>query len=258
MIYKFLMIAFAALTVILFAGCNNDSTSPTATKAGTFTVETKSLGNGSVSSWYMLDESGKVTSMGLKFTESALMGLPDEESETTLSFGTVADFPFNHIGIDWNPHGHPPEHVYDVPHFDFHFYLISMAERQMITAMGNDTMKCYMQPPQGGLPQDYMIIPGTAVPMMGAHAMDLTSPELNGGAFTKTFIYGYYNGMLIFLEPMVTIDYLKSMPNMDMQMKLPSIYPKSGYYPTHYSISYNASDKTYMVTLSSMMMRNAM
>jgi hypothetical protein len=31
--------------------------------------------------------------------------------------------------MDWEPHGHPPPGVYDVPHFDFHFYMITPEER---------------------------------------------------------------------------------------------------------------------------------
>jgi hypothetical protein len=27
------------------------------------------------------------------------------------------------VGLNWNPHGHIPPGVYDLPHFDFHFYI---------------------------------------------------------------------------------------------------------------------------------------
>ncbi|MEP6495442.1 MAG: hypothetical protein ABJF01_22335 [bacterium] len=39
---------------------------------------------------------------------------------------------FDHVVLDWNPAGHEPEHVYTLPHFDFHFYSVSEAEQMKI------------------------------------------------------------------------------------------------------------------------------
>ena len=40
-----------------------------------------------------------------------------------LAFPEVEGLNFTFAGVDWNPMGHPPENVWTVPHFDFHFYL---------------------------------------------------------------------------------------------------------------------------------------
>ncbi len=40
------------------------------------------------------------------------------------------------MGLNWEPAGHPLEGVYTIPHFDFHFYLISQEEVINITGEG--------------------------------------------------------------------------------------------------------------------------
>jgi hypothetical protein len=80
--------------------------------------------------------------------------------------------------LDWNPHGHEPEQIYGAPHFDFHFYSISQAERAAIPAYEADPTKFDNGPGAAYLPPTYMNF-GGGVPQMGAHWVDITSPELN-------------------------------------------------------------------------------
>jgi hypothetical protein len=44
-------------------------------------------------------------------------------------------------------------------------------------------------------------------------------------------------------------------PNVTEPIKLPSRYAKSGYYPTRYSVSYDAAKKQYTVALEGMTLR---
>jgi hypothetical protein len=45
---------------------------------------------------------------------------------------------------------------------------------------------------------------------MGNHLLDSQSPELKDSLpFATTFIYGAYEGELIFWEPMITLDFLQ-------------------------------------------------
>eukprot|EP01083_Nonionella_stella_P210402 761745_1 len=39
---------------------------------------------------------------------------------------------FNHLLLNWNPEGHAPLGIYNVPHFDFHFYFINSTERESL------------------------------------------------------------------------------------------------------------------------------
>jgi len=84
---------------------------------------------------------------------------------------------------------------------------------------------------------------------MGAHWIDPMSPEFNNQSFTRTFIYGFYDGKMIFVEPMVTVAYFETKPNEQNNIRLPAKYPGISYYPTLYSIKYDAANKEYTVSL---------
>ena len=135
--------------------------------------------------------------------------------------------PFKHVGLDWNPTGHEPEHIYTVPHFDMHFYMISEEERMGATDMN----KLLNEPAADYIPANHMA--GAPVPTMGLHWLDVTSPELSGTVpFTQTFIYGSYDANIIFYEPMITLDFLKNTQNFQRSIPQPAKFQKSGYYPT--------------------------
>jgi hypothetical protein len=140
--------------------------------------------------------------------------------------------------------------VYDVPHFDFHFYLVSRAAQEKVRFHNDaESGQPQQQAPAELLPQGYAIPPGTAVPKMGVHAINMSSGELHGQPFTATFIYGYYNRKQTFLEPMVSLDYLLSKPSFSTAITRPSHYSKPGVYPGAYSVKYVASNDVYEVLL---------
>ena len=69
---------------------------------------------------------------------------------------------------------------------------------------GDDIATCRKAVPAAFAAAGYVYAPGTEVPMMGGHWVDPKAPELNGQVFTKTFLYGSYNGKMIHFEPMIT------------------------------------------------------
>ena len=91
--------------------------------------------------------------------------------------------------------------------------------------------------------------------MQGAHWIDPAAPEFNGQRFTKTFIYGFYDGKMIFMEPMVTKAYLETKTSATADIKLPAMYPRSAYYPARYVVKYDATAKEYTVSLEGMVPR---
>ena len=214
------------------------------------------LGNGTAQVIINTDDSGAPTSIAVSMTAEALDGLPTELNKENTEGGWVYSLPlpegvnpgYSEVMLDWNPMGHPPPHVYTVPHFDFHFYVIAPEEIEMIKFSGPEDPAVQVSD-EGLIPPDYQVIPDTAVNMMGVHAIDMTSPEFNGQPFTATFIYGYDKGKLIFLEPMVTLAYLKTDPDATMPVKTPAHYSSPGYYPTNYSIKYDGANKRYLVDL---------
>ncbi|WP_269850649.1 DUF5602 domain-containing protein [Methanosarcina horonobensis] len=192
----------------------------------------------------------------MNFTELSLYGLPEGElTEYILPLPEEASAAaYDHIGIDWNPKGHEPQGIYDRPHFDVHFYMIGQKERDKITATEEDMANLSKDPEPEYVPEGYVSTPG-GIPRMGAHWIDPTSPEFNEQPFEETFIYGFYDGEMVFVEPMVTIDFLKTKPELTKQLKLPKCYPTEAYYPTSYSIRYAENTEEYTVSLEGMTLR---
>lgn len=215
------------------------------------------IGHGTAHTLVRTDANGEPASVGVVFTPGMLEGLPRPAR------GAVPDFPYflpmpttgprtvvDHVVIDWEPVGHPPARVYDVPHFDFHFYLVNRAEQMKVAFKDeNASGDPRQQPPAELVPVGYVVPPGTAVPRMGVHAIDPAGPEFHGKPFTATFIYGYYNRRQTFLEPMVALDYLKAKPSLSVPVTRPVSYTKRGAYPSAYSVKYDAARNLYEVAL---------
>jgi len=239
---KYSLIFSAALILsVSFVSCKKNS------KSGTFYGKEENVGNGTVHTFVTLNDDGNPEKIGYQFTESMLSGLPDKDAMTNMH---ILNFPpeanaagYDHAELDWNPHGHDPLPIYGYPHFDFHFYLVGTDELAKIIP-GPDTVT--VDPKY--IPTDYET--GVmAVPNMGVHWADSLSSEYQGQKFTKTFIYGFYHGKMLFVEPMITQEYLETHPDVTMPVKQPAAFQTPAYYPTQYSIHYDANKKEYTVAL---------
>lgn len=199
---------------------------------------------GKIWSWVQLNKQGNPERTGITLTDKALNSVPvggeggsghahGTENNFTLKFHPKASvLPFNHIGVNWNPIGHEPEPIYGKPHFDFHFYMPTPEEVAAIPPFEVDSSKFNNFPTPEYLPATY-INPGGGVPQMGAHWVDVTSPEISGGQeFTQTFIYGSYDGKVTFYEPMITLEFLKNNSNFSRPIPQPAKVQKTGWYPT--------------------------
>lgn len=213
-------------------------------------TDKKPLGkHGWVYSWNIYSNNNVPKSIGVSITGGGLKGLPDEMEVIVLQPKEKYRIrPYRHITVDWNPHGHDPMGIYTKPHFDFHFFFLTSAQREAITCQGADALNCMKAVPTKLIPPDYGATP-EGVPMMGWHWVDLKSPEFNGQPFTSTFIYGYYKGQTAFLEPMVTLEYLKTKPHAIYPVKQTEAVSEEGYYPKNYTVSYNHVADTYDVAL---------
>lgn len=215
------------------------------------------MGNGTAQSWMDLDAAGTPQSIGFTLSKGSLDNLPTmahmSDFMLELPAEAVGKTPFQFAMINWNAMGHEPPRIYDVPHFDFHFYMVPPGEVMSIPPYGTAPAKFDNLPAKDYLPAGFGKNPG-GVPGMGAHWSDLSSPEFNGGSFSETFVYGSYDGHVTFWEQMVTLDYMKNNPMLDREIKLPARYEKPGYYPTRYSIQTKA-DGSQEVALSQFVKR---
>ena len=196
-------------------------TGPRSAYVNTFEYgEVLPMGNGVAWAWVEYDGAEKPVSLGVSFTETALEGLPEKaisaekySCEYILLLPQKGLEPYTHIGLDWNPAGHVPPGIYDLPHFDVHFFIITPEERDRITLEGKDLERANKKPEPQYIPGDYILPEGTGYPRAGVHWIDPKAPEFNKQQFMYTFIYGTYDGRLTFLEPMVTFQFLRSKQN---------------------------------------------
>ena len=199
------------------------------------------IGAGTVQSFVTLDPGGAPTTIGVTLSAGALEQLPptpnavsrcfdldadgrhtghecigDEERILDLPVKPSAGLPFRWISVNWNPAGHHNT-PYAQPHFDFHFNTADRSRVEAMVAPGRcgeladcGDFKIATRPvPAQYLPSGYIDV-GAVVPRMGNHLLDSRSPELKDSLpFSSTFIYGAYDGELIFWEPMITLDVLK-------------------------------------------------
>ncbi len=229
--------------------------------AGYFIGDMTILGNGTIYSWARVEPGGKPHAIGVTFTETALNGLRQDVPETfprppgweynlRLPEEAMEKSPYDHIGFDWNPRGHIPPGIYDTPHFDIHFYMLPYEERIKIDIVGEELERCRIFPDAKYLPQGYFFAPGSEEPKMGSHWVDKEAAELNGDPFTHSFLFGTYDGRMIFWEPMITKAFLETQPDILIPIKMPAAVQVAGYYPTKYQIKFDPDRKESTVAIS--------
>jgi hypothetical protein len=235
-------------------GCDDDPVG--GTQGGTFTGPSQTFGNGTTQAFVILDEQGDPTSLGAILSESVLSSLPTTSTVVILALPAEGvDTPFNFVRVNFGPAGHPPPGIYDKPHFDFHFFLITEQEVAAIGPSDPNFLQKGAQTPASELtPPDYVADP-VAIPGHGTHWTDPTSPEFQGQPFTATFLYGFYEGRVIHLEPMATSAFLLTRPNFTAAIKLPTSFAEPGLYPTSYSVRFDATAGGYIIALEGLTAR---
>ena len=222
-----------------------------ADKTKTFYGPAVPLGQGAGRAWVKVNDAGQPLAIGLELSAKAVENQGEEEKNYVFQLPRQVDaLPYDHIEFGWNPHGHEPANIYTFPHFDVHFYMISSAVQATIPFLAPPALDAPLAPQY--VAPAYIETPGL-VPNMGAHWVDVLSSEFQpGGKFTKTFIYGSYSGKLTFLEPMITLAYLKQHGTETTPIRQPQAFQQAGYYPTSYTISYDNSPKDYLISLDNL------
>ena len=254
------------------------------------------IGNGTLTA-YSVRDGARPMVVGMVMTDAALDGLPtdpptegkwcfdkdgngsvdqvtectggyENQLELSSSFKRRADTPFTYLLANWNPHGHIPVGVYDVPHFDVHFYTGTDAERTAIRvgpcpALTNcdDYALGKKLPAAKYIAPDFIDVDAVE-PAMGNHLVDPTSPEFNGSPFTRTWLYGVYNSKITFYEPMVTHQYFSGLRDGStadgcFDFKQPSAFQKTGWYPTKYCLRHRDNRGDITISLENFVRRYA-
>lgn len=237
----------AGITVMDLPGQSNNPD-----KSNTYYGPQSQVGNGMVRTFVRISHAGTPEEIGIIITEGALTGLPvpgeiDDLSHPLMLHPKASEVtPFDHVSFDWNPGGHPPP-FFGVPHFDIHFYMISMAERMSIPAYSPASAPMFDNLPSADyIPTGYSAGPG-GEPMMGKH---WSPPPASFLPFSKVMIWGSYDGRFIFTEPMVTLAYLQSGVNFSTAFAQPQKFPEQGNFPTVYNIYTDSKTKSRYISLS--------
>jgi hypothetical protein len=286
---RLVLLGLGALVVL--SGCASPGRSPDQVP-GRIPGWRSALGKGTVSSYAEFTPAGAPRALGVAFSEGALEGLPTAGSDGHHCFdrnkdGAVdpateclhqyelvlplpdvvarrGDIPFTWVLLNWNPVGHIPPGVYDVPHFDVHFFMEPIANVLAIAPgpCGPEFIRCdHFEVARRPLPANYMHPDfkdvEAAVPAMGNHLVDLTGPEFNKQPFTRTWIYGAYDGKVTFYEEMVTRAFLLSKPSTCFPIKTPAAVGRSGFYPTLSCLRHDARTGEYTVSMEGFSFREA-
>lgn len=292
--FNYFNMILLVMYLFILSGCIQKSPTPEITSENM--VE---LGNGTAQLYIETNSDGSPSVLGIKFKQGMLEGLPEEINNTSRCFDMNGDgkftkhdghseclgdyerflfipenqvksldIPFQWVGLNWNPEGHPAPAPppWLEPHFDFHFYIMDHEALQQVRPgicgekIDCDDFKRATKPvPEKYIHENYINV-NAAVPAMGNHLIDKTAPELsktNPVKFTHTFIYGAYDSQITFYEPMITKEYLESQPDMCKSVYLPDAWEKSGYYPTEYCIRYLGNSGEYTVSLEKFVYRTA-
>jgi Hypothetical protein TTHB210 len=229
--------------LLLVSSCARMETAEPTPEGQTFVGESKEFGKGELHTWARLDPGGNPISVGVTFTEGMLSGLSGSHTEYSLEMPEEAVTTlFTHVLFDWG-FGHDPW-MYQVPHFDFAFYIIPELERLPIR-QGPSTMEFEPQ----YLPQDYTRPAPLSFMSRGVYWNDAEAPEWNGQDFTATLFYVSYEGQMISIGSGVTKAFLETEPDVTYEIKQPQAYQRSGYYPTEYSVRYDPDRGEYTVAL---------
>ncbi|MCY2685753.1 DUF5602 domain-containing protein [Salinimicrobium sp. TH3] len=255
------------LFFVLFTGCekeavpeNMDSSldlqsranNPADSKTSTFYGPAEPFNGGVVRTMVTMTRDGIPVEIGVRISEKVLEDLPLTHEIISLDLpNKMEGLAFDHVDLNWNPGGHEPFPLYEEEHFDVHFYMVSRDYKMDIT----DPEKGVDYPDEVYWPANYAppppFVPAFAqlVPNMGVHWTRLDEPF----PFTHTFIYGSYDNSFIFMEPMITVDYLVNHADgTDFAIAQPDEFERSGYYPTTYKMYYDARHKDYVISMGDM------
>ena len=252
------------------------------------------LGDGPVCTDVQTDAAGEIQSIGVRLTASALESFPLELDGTAPCFDVDGDgiedpatecfmmlrrdldlphataqamAPFGYVQFNYNPHGHPPPAppVYAKPHFDFHFYLVGLDDvKEIRTGPCGFFIDCAVYEtarvpvPDRYMPPAYIEV-GAAAGEEGNHLLLSTAPELADppAEFRQTFIFGSYDGHIIFYEPMIAVSVFTEDLDECHDIARPTAWEVAGPYPTQYCLRYEPSEEAYMVSLESFVRREA-
>jgi Domain of unknown function (DUF5602) len=165
--------------------------------------KTGKLFSGTAKSFATVKSDGTVATVGVVFSMKAFTSAPQThpfQDDLVIDMPDVAKEQtlLHHLRANWLPAGHGPD-PYGEAHFDFHFLRGTRAEIDAIDC-ADDTRTGKTMPTADKIPAGYGT-PELCVSAMGYHSWP--KADTSGGNFTGSLIMGYWEGNVVFLEPMI-------------------------------------------------------
>ena len=248
------------------------------------------MGGGKVATYAEVDASGRPAAIGVTFSDTALANLPMETSDGNHCFDENGDgkldrttecnawhervlplpselahrneMPFKWALLNWNPIGHFPPGIFDKQHFDVHFYIEPIESIFAIQRgpCGLEKVRCdqfvvgQKPVPDNYLPKGYQDL-GLVAPAMGNHVVDMSDKNFHGEPFSRHWIYGIYDGRVIFYEEMVSLAFLQSRLDVCNPIPQAEAFGLAGWYPTQSCIRWDAERREHTVSLEGFALR---
>ncbi len=259
------LLVSAALVMALaagLAGCgSSDNNSPVTTYGAT-----SPLGNGTARA-YLTTRNGVPISAGVEITAAALQNLPTPPqgqlaTEIALqSPSGLSTTPFQQVTLFYSP-GHPPPNQQEVPHMHPTWFLITPAQRQTLLPPGAGVAVAAANLPANTTTGVQAISPPSSfIPTVGDLYIDPTEPGYTQTPFTTIEDeYRFYNGQMVAVALGVANAFFTTLTQPGQaagtaNLPLPQQYPVHGYFPTHYTVSYNASRGVYDMAIDTFVLR---
>jgi hypothetical protein len=220
--------------------------------------ECREVFGGDVCTWGTL-AGGEVSEFGVTFPMASVTGAPMGGEMTfppvpdaviPLPAAVAAATGFDHLGFNWEAHGHPPA-LFLTPHFDFHFYRLG--------ADGVAGIDCSDLQKPAALPAGYSLpdieIPGMGtlvglcVPRMGMHAVP-TAELAETAPFGASMLVGYYGRELIALEPMIAQATLAEGGSFTLDVPPLPAAQSAVRWPTRFEAVFDAEARSYRLVFS--------
>ena len=257
MYHSRLFILVALLTVPALSGCQNNP--PPAEEEPVFVEgECQTIYGGDICTWGVtLGEN--VVEFGATVPLSFVQNAPLDD-EMVWPPVTLARIPLptevstrtgiNHLGLNWEAHGHPPG-TFLTPHFDFHFNTVSSEAMESIDCA--DLNKPEVLPAGYVLPDieipDIGNLIGLCVATMGMHGLpeaDMSAENL----FGASMIVGYYAQDVIFVEPMIARDKLLEEESFIVAVPAVEDPGENVVWPSSFEAVYDDTSQSYRFTFS--------
>ena len=212
------------------------------------------IGEGTAHAFVETDAAGNAIRLGVALTDTAVATAGQGMTMTMIELPETARAAgYDHAMLDWNPHGHEPAHLFDVPHFDVHFYMIEASQVDAIDPAADGAAK---RPVPTLLPANFVPPPeAQIVPKMGEHWIDVSDPTYSGKPFDAVLIYGTYDGAVIFVEPMVTQDALLSGASFGGEIAQPEEVARPVSLPSAWSVALDPETGLHTISIDDLKAR---